>query len=247
MKYKLLIIILLSSCYLSFSQSIKINDSLEIKKISNNIYLHISTTEIKGWGSVSSNGILIVDNKKAFLVDTPSNTPLTQSLVNWISNTLNAEIVGFVPGHWHGDCVGGMEYLNQIGIKTYANHLTNNILIEKARPTAQFSFQDSINIPLNNINIKCYYLGGGHTPDNIVVWIPSEKVLFGGCMVKDCNANSLGNTADAVEPNQWKATINKLLTNFNNATLIIPGHGEIGNAELLNHTVKLIENNSYSN
>lgn len=199
MKYKLLIITILSSYYLSFSQSIKINDSLEVKKISNSIYIHISTTEIKGWGKVSSNGILIIDNKKAFLVDTPSNTPITKSLVCCKSCTLNPEIIGFIPGHWHSDCIVGMEYIKLIGIKIYSNQLTNNILIEKARPSTNISFQDSINISLNNRNIKCYYLVGGYPHDKIVVLIPYEKILFGGCMVRDCNLNRLGNTAYTVE------------------------------------------------
>ncbi|HOZ15061.1 MAG TPA: hypothetical protein PK784_09755 [Tenuifilaceae bacterium] len=32
--------------------------------------------------------------------------------------------------------------------------------------------------------------------DNIVVWIPLEKILFSGCMAKSTNSTNLGNTVD---------------------------------------------------
>ena len=39
----------------------------------------------------------------------------------------------------------------------------------------------------------CYYFGGGHSEDNIAVWIPSAKLLFAGCMVKEMAAQNAGN------------------------------------------------------
>jgi len=49
----------------------------------------------------------------------------------------------------------------------------------------------------NYPKIRIYYPGGGHTADNIVLWFPSKKILFGGCMLKDSNSKSLGNLSDA--------------------------------------------------
>jgi len=91
---------------------------------------------------------------------------------------------------------------------------------------------------LNDIEIDCYYFGGGHTTDNIVVWIPSEKILFAGCMVKEMSSKTLGNLADA-DVNEWPSTIDKVIDKFPSAKIVIPGHGKFGGKELLIHMQEL--------
>ena len=87
--------------------------------------------------------------------------------------------------------------------------------------------------------INCYYFGAGHTLDNIVTWIPSENILLGGCMVREFNAKGLGNIADA-DLNEWLKTIDKVMGKFKTAKIVIPGHGQFGGLELLQHTRELL-------
>ena len=47
----------------------------------------------------------------AYLFDTPVNDALTKDLLDWIRDSLHAEVIGFVPNHWHEDCMGGPELL----------------------------------------------------------------------------------------------------------------------------------------
>ena len=42
-----------------------------------------------------------------------------------------------------------------------------------------------------------YYPGPGHTSDNITVGIDGTDIAFGGCLIKDSKAKSLGNLGDA--------------------------------------------------
>lgn len=56
-------------------------------------------------------------------------------------------------------------------------------------PISIQSFRDSITIDFNGIPVVCKFFGGGHSFDNITVWLPSDKVLFGGCLVKSISAN----------------------------------------------------------
>ncbi len=42
-----------------------------------------------------------------------------------------------------------------------------------------------------------FYPGAGHTKDNVVVYFPKERILFGGCFIKDNKATGMGNIADA--------------------------------------------------
>lgn len=214
---------------------------LEVKRLTNNVYQYTSWADMGSWGRIGSNGLIVVDSDKALLVDTPIDEAKTKELLQYIADSLSAKVVSFVPGHWHDDCVGGMEYLRSAGIKTYANRLTNDILKEKGLPTAEHSFSDSLTLHIGKTVVECYFLGGGHAVDNIVVWVPSQKILFGGCMVKDCTSTSLGNTADAAPLTEWRATIEKLQHKFRKAKTIVPGHGSTGGTELLEYTHKLLQ------
>lgn len=77
--------------------------------------------------------------------------------------------------------------------------------------------------------------------DNIIVWIPSEKVLFPGCLVKGVNAKGLGNTVDG-DLKAYPSTIEKVLHKFPDAKIVIPGHGTVGGIELIRHTKELLLN-----
>jgi glyoxylase-like metal-dependent hydrolase (beta-lactamase superfamily II) len=91
----------------------------------------------------------------------------------------------------------------------------------------------------SNVELEVFYPGPGHTEDNIVVWIPSDGVLFGGCLVKAIENIGLGNTADAFV-DRWASTIRGLQTKYADAKIVIPRHGRIGNLDLLKHTIELI-------
>lgn len=135
--------------------------------------------------------------------------------------------------------MGGLDYLNSKGVESYANQKTIDIAREKGLPQPEYGFKDSLSLKLHDVNIICYYLGGGHTADNIVTWIPSEKILFAGCMVKEMNSKGLGNLSDA-DVKAWSPTINKALRKFPDAKIVIPGHGAIGGLELVKHTQELL-------
>lgn len=241
MKYITLLFLLFSS--IGFAQTIEVNKDIHVKKLTDKAYLYTAWADVGSWGRVGSNGLILVDKDRAYLFDTPMHETQTIELTDWIRTNLKARIVGFVPGHWHSDCVGGMDYLNRQGVKTYADKQTNEILKKKGLPQAKSSFSDSVVLKLNDIEIKCYYLGGGHATDNIVTWIPSEKILFGGCMLKDTLTTGLGNTADAAPLNEWLQTVQSVGKKFKQAKIVIPGHGEIGGLEIVEHTQKILIKN----
>ncbi|HQH66615.1 MAG TPA: subclass B1 metallo-beta-lactamase [Clostridia bacterium] len=223
-----------------FAQTkIKVSDDIELIQLSPKAYVHVSVSEMKGFGKVSSNGLVLVDGNKAFLFDTPVTNEQTETLVTFIADSLHATVIGFVPNHWHEDCMGGLAYLNKKKIKSYANQKTIDIAKEKGLPIPKKSFKDSLSLKLNDVEIDCYYFGGGHTTDNIVVWIPSEKILFAGCMVKEMRSTGLGNLSDA-DVKAWPSTIQKVIDKFPSAEVVIPGHGQYGGRELLIHTQELL-------
>lgn len=223
-----------------FSKKITVNNDLEIVQLTPNVYLHISYAEFTGFGRVACNGMILTAGDKAFLFDTPPTDQLTKQLVEWISQTLKLKVVGFIPNHWHIDCMGGLAYLQSIGVKSYANQMTIDIAKAKNLPVPTHGFKDSLKLNLGTAEIDCYYPGAGHSMDNIVVWIPSEKVLFPGCLVKEVNAKGLGNTLDG-DLKAYPQTIEKVLRKFPDAKIVIPGHGAFGGIELVRHTKELLK------
>ncbi|HLO58928.1 MAG TPA: subclass B1 metallo-beta-lactamase [Bacteroidales bacterium] len=221
-------------------QKIKISTDIELIKISENAYVHVTFGSLQGYGRFGSNGLIYVDKGKAFLFDTPITDSLTRELVTWLRDSLQINIVGFVPNHWHNDCTGGLGYLKSIGVETWANQRTIDIAKSKGLPVPEHGFTDSLTLKLNDRTIKCYYFGPAHSRDNIVVWLPEEKILFPGCMVKEMNSQNLGNTADG-DLNEYAGTIHKVINKFPTARIVIPGHGQIGGMELLRHTKELAE------
>ena len=228
------------SVYASDYRKIRISDDIELIQLSEKAYVHVSISEMAGFGKVSSNGLIFVDGDEAFLFDTPVTNSQTETLVKWIADSLSATVTTFVPNHWHDDCLGGLEYLHSTGVKSYANQMTIDLAKANGKPVPRYGFTDSLNLVLHGDAVECHYLGGGHTADNIVVWIPSEKILFAGCMVKDVHSKGLGNLSDA-KLEEWYPTIQKVMAKFPNAKIVIPGHGQIGGKELLEHTSKLLE------
>lgn len=246
MRIIFLILCISSFVNLTFSQiqhpKFQVTTDIEIIKINDNAYVHVSYSYLKDWGRIASNGLIFLNKGKAILFDTPMTDSLTKDLVNWIQDTLKHEITLFVPNHWHSDCMGGLEYLQSIGIKCFANEMTIQHAKAHNLPLSANGFKDSITLYLGDKEIFCEFLGAAHSTDNIVVWIPSEKLLFAGCMAKSLNSSNLGNTADG-DLKAYPKTIERVLNKYHDAKYVVPGHGQFGGIDLLKHTLELCSKN----
>jgi len=203
---------------------------LEIKKIEEGVYLYTAYEKIEGWGLVGSNGLVVLDNKDAYLIDTPISAKDTEVLVQWI-DAQGFTAKASISTHFHSDSTGGIAFLNSKSIPTYASEQTNKLLENKGEAQATHSFTKNP-FWLVDKKIEVFYPGAGHTSDNVVVWIAKRKVLFGGCFVKP---EGLGNLGDAVME-EWPASAEKLIVRYSSATWVVPGHGKIGDASLLEKT-----------
>ena len=76
--------------------------------------------------------------------------------------------------------------------------------------------------------------------DNIVVYFPGQKLLFGGCLVRASTAEGLGYVVEA-DLDYWDDAVNAVAKRFPDADVIVPGHGEPGGRGLLSHTLTLLD------
>ena len=215
-----------------------VNDDIQLYKIHDSVYLHLTWDTLGNFGRFSSNGIVLIKNGEALMIDTPMDNAKTEILVNFIKDTLNANVKVLLIGHYHDDCLGGLKHLQDLKVESIANIRTAAKFKELGLPMPSVTFDKSHELNFNGVTIVCDYFGGGHTPDNITIWIPSRKILFGGCLVKSLDSRNLGNIEDAVI-SDWAETVSNLKESYQSALIVVPGHGRIGGAELLTHTIEL--------
>ncbi|WP_312288750.1 PST family subclass B1 metallo-beta-lactamase [Stutzerimonas nitrititolerans] len=209
---------------------------LRIEKIAEDVYLHTSFQQVQGYGLVDANGLVVLGGQGAYIIDTPWSEHDTAALVAWLQER-NYQVKASISTHFHDDRTAGIAYLNSISVPTYASARTNALLKQNGKALATETFGDAP-LWLFEGKVEVFYPGAGHSVDNLVVWLPEQKLLNGGCFVRAATAGTLGNTADAVV-SEWAASAERLQRRYPDAQLVIPGHGVPGDVSLLEHTRKL--------
>ncbi|PKP10438.1 MAG: subclass B1 metallo-beta-lactamase [Bacteroidetes bacterium HGW-Bacteroidetes-4] len=218
-----------------------IDKDLQLVHLQDSIFVHISWHQLDNFGRFSSNGLLLIKNGQALMIDTPMDNEKTERLTKYLKDSLAVNTTKLIIGHFHDDCLGGLSYLQSRGVESIAHAMTVEKCNEIGLPVPSTPFTDSLTFDFNGEQIDCRYFGAGHSFDNITVWIPGKKMLFGGCLIKSMDARGLGNLSDAVVP-VWDSTVTGILKKYPDIKTVIPGHGDYGGAELLVHTIELVGN-----
>ncbi|GAA3631195.1 subclass B1 metallo-beta-lactamase [Flavivirga jejuensis] len=216
-------------------------ENLIIKKLSNHIYKHISFLNTDDYGKVACNGMLVVNENKGIVFDTPTDNKSSLELINFVTNELKSEITAVIPTHFHEDCVGGIQEFEEHNIQTYATNQTIELLknngLNFSKPIK--GFDNNLTLDIGNKKVYAEYFGEGHTKDNIIGYFPEDNAIFGGCLIKKVGANK-GYLGDA-NTNKWSETVRKIKLKYPKTEIVIPGHGKWGGTELFDYTIKLFE------
>jgi glyoxylase-like metal-dependent hydrolase (beta-lactamase superfamily II) len=227
--------------------AVSVNGTLKIEiiKLTDKVYQHISYKEVAPYGLVAASGLVVIDGTDAHIVDTPWSNEDTLDLLAWIK-LQGLTVKSAVVSHFHQDASGGMAILNKEKIPTFASAQTNALLTRQGRELSSDEFSVVRGNEVGSAStaelvpglIEVFYPGPGHSQDNLVFWLPQSKILFGGCFVKSLASKTLGNTADA-NISDWPKSIDEVLTQYPQIKLVVPGHGAIGDTRLLQHTQDL--------
>lgn len=219
-----------AQCQTDNSKAIKVSADLTLTKLTDKTYIHTCA---------NSNGLVFINGDSALIVSTPDSDIETQNLIDWVINEKQASIVGYVIDRWHPDAMEGIDVVHKNGITTWAYNLTRQIAKEKGLPVPQIGFGPKTEMHVGNEKVICHYLGEAHTKDGIVVWIPGEKILFGGNEIRNLNG-WVGNVGDA-SLEKWSVTAERVKQEYGSAKIVVPGHGRHGGPELIDYTIKLYE------
>lgn len=246
------------------SKEIKLSAELIITEIETDVFL---VTHSFPWPGNSL--IVKTGDRDILWIDTPYTPDAAEIVLSWIKKTFGSDAsVTEINTGFHIDNLGGNEALLKKEISVYGSDLTCELLKKKSPSTmakmvewlkdermtkyrnvyASFRFYPPNRV--FNINkeqkIKSgkeeaivYYPGPTHTYDNLVVYLPERKILFGGCMIVAAESNKPGFVEDG-NLGAWVVSMDKLSARFKDCRIIIPGHGKAGDFSLIKHTREVV-------
>jgi metallo-beta-lactamase class B len=184
-------------------------------------------------------------------------TPETAELLaKEIGKVTPKPVTEVVNTNYHPDRAGGNAYWKRSGAQIVSTRMTYDLLesdwqkvVEWTRggipaypslplvlPTKTYPG----NFELQGGRIKAIYLGPSHTPDDIFVYFPEEKVLYGGCILKEKIGNlTFANIAE------YRRTLHKLKELKLDIRTIVAGHwSPVHGPELIDQYLELLGGNS---
>lgn len=214
-----------------------------VTPLNDRVYVH-TTYGIYRNTAVPSNGLIINTRDGVVLVDTgwdtDTNTDNTRDLLQWVATNLHQPVRLCIVTHGHEDRVGGISELRKAGIRAISTPLTAQKSVKLGYESPEGILPNDTTFTIGQEPIRCYFPGQGHTSDNIVVWLPNQKILHGGCLIKSVAAFGMGNLADA-NLNEWAGSIQNVMKQFGTAKIVVPGHEEWGDTKSLTHTLALLQ------
>ena len=194
----------------------------------------------------AANSGFVITNEGVVVIDTQGTKDLALLLRKKIREVTDKPIVYVINTHYHGDHTFGNQYFKEAREIIAHENTKKNLFGKEQQQREQFkkffgenslegfdltlptkTFKDTLTLRAGGRTIELVYLGQGHTDGDIVVYLPIERILFGGDLFYKGRLPWLG---DAYTPD-WIATL-KMLKNFD-AGIYVPGHGGIGDISIL--------------
>lgn len=229
------------------AQSIQ-KPELSVTQLSDQVYVHRSYGIYQNT-AFPSNGLIIETSDGVVLVDTgwdtKDDTDNTRQLLQWVKDNLHQPVRLCIVTHAHEDRVGGISELRKANIRIISTPLTAQKSVKLGYEAPEGVLPNDTTFTIGQVPIRCYFPGEGHTSDNIVVWLPNQRILHGGCFVKSVAAFGMGNLADA-NLSEWGNSVRRVINLFGQARLVVPGHEDWSDTTALHHTLRLLEKHAAS-
>jgi metallo-beta-lactamase class B len=238
-----------------------ISEDLYVRKVQAGVFV---ITHSLPWPGNSM--IVEMKSSDLVLVDTPYTPEATREVLEWVETQLGEREITAINTGFHYDNLGGNSYLIEQGIPVYGSELTAKLLEERGgemramtldwlqapqyqryyeahealayvAPMHLFKLEEGLQLEFGDEIVQVYYPGPSHSPDNVVVYFQSRKILFGTCMI--IGGDQVGNTSDA-DLETWPESVRDLARfDFD---MLVPGHGDRLDPGLLEHTIDLLTN-----
>ncbi|SEW51648.1 BlaB/IND/MUS family subclass B1 metallo-beta-lactamase [Chitinophaga arvensicola] len=214
-------------CLLLISGSIAAQKSpfrIKTAHLTGNIYVYTSYGEFNNT-VYAANAVYALTDSGVVIIDTPWSEDQTQQLLDTIEQRHHLKVIACIVTHFHEDRTAGLNVMKKHGVITYSTALTKELCKEHNNPQAERTIRNDVHHNIDGLKLQTFFPGEGHSKDNIVVWFPQSKVLYGGCFIKSAEAKDIGNVADG-NVKAWPASLARVKKQFPNPKYVIPGHDD---------------------
>jgi cyclase len=175
-------------------------------------------------GLFTTVSLVVVTKAGVLVVDGQGSVPETQQLIDQVKKVTSQPIKYVVVGSDHGDHTGGnAAFKTAYPEAVFLSSPASKEALSKAKNADTFAPLKIVNgretLKLGGTEIQVLNLGRAHTGGDMVVYLPSNKVMF----MSEVYLRGLFPAMRSAYPTEWLATIDKAMAM--NASLYIPGHG----------------------
>ena len=187
-----------------------------------------------------SNAGFVVTPKGVVVVDALGSPALAQKLLNEIAKITKQKVVAVIVTHYHADHIYGLQVFKRAGAKIYAQELSKDYLNSDAArqrlASSRIDFAPWVNssthlvtpdlwiksektLTVGGVDFLISKVGPAHTSEDLMVYVPSESVLFVGDLVFRGRIPFVGNA----DSKGWLASLDRI--EGLKPKIVIPGHG----------------------
>lgn len=215
---------------------------VRLRQIHPDVWVHVSTWRFEDGTVFPMNGLIVRDGDGLILVDSAWGEEATAALMAAIEAQIGLPVRRGLVTHFHHDRLSGVDVLESRGVTMYGTPRTRQLAAAEgnAVPATRLGGLGDVNSAVSFGPVEVFYPGAGHSPDNLVVYLPEAGILFGGCAIHEQSRETAGNVEDADLP-AWPESVLRVQARYPQAEIVVPGHGAPGGPDLLDHTVAIVE------
>jgi metallo-beta-lactamase class B len=211
-------------------------DDVEVRRLTPSVWLHVTYGDHHH--NIATNGLLVETRQGTVLIDSGWNDAQAARLFDFAATRLHRPISDVIVTHAHRDRIGGVGEALRRGARVHALVRTIEHAHQRGQAVPDVATPERAALTVGGVALELLFPGAGHTDDNLVVWLPRDRVLYGGCLLKSAAATDLGNIADA-DLAAWPASLHRVVEAFPHAAVVVPGHDTLG-GDPLRRTAELL-------
>ena len=189
-----------------------------------------------------SNAGFVITRDAVVVIDALGSPPLARQLLAAIRLLTDKPVSHVIVTHYHADHIYGLQSFKAVGarvlahqaVREYLNSDTARLRLEASRAelapwidgdTQLIAADEWLiagrTLEVGKVRFDILPVGPSHTPEDLVIYLPQEKVLFAGDLVFRNRIPFVGQA----DSRQWIKALDALLAFDTSA--IVPGHGPV--------------------
>jgi len=229
---------ILAASIAAFATTALAQTNVNVQKIADGVWMGTPDRGANvGW-FLASDGVVVVDSG--------NDAETAKSVLGKIAETAGKPVRFVVITHAHGDHAGGVAVFAAAGARVICHENAAapiaGLLAQarsadpKSTDSGVMAVSDRLAFLGGSRRAAIYYLGPGHTNNDLIVFLPEEKILFSGDLVVSGRLPYV-QSADA-DPLGWEQILNRLAAL--GVARIVPGHGDAGTQQAVSDTYAYI-------